>query len=144
MTRRGTRAFTLIEVLVALAIVALGAAAVIQALRSGIDTTAHLRDRLFAQWVAENRLAETRLAAQPVALGSSSAEVEFASQRWRWTQRVSAMPIDGLRRIVIEVRRQTESDSTAALATLEGFQGDALLDRGRSDTKWDTAQRGQP
>lgn len=139
-----SRAFTLIEVLVALAIVALGAAAVTHALRSGIDTTAHLRDRLFAQWVAENRLAETRLSREPVALGRRTGELEFGTQRWRWTQEISATPIEGLRRIAIEVRRQTDPDSASALATLEGFRGDALLDRGRTDASWDSAQRGQP
>ena len=86
MSRARTHGFTLIEVLVALTIVALAAAALTHALRSGIDTTAHLRDRLFAQWVAENRLTETRLAPQLAPLGSTSGEVEFGTQRWRWRQ----------------------------------------------------------
>lgn len=143
MSRLRDYGFTLIEVLVALAIVALGAAALTHALRSGIDTTAHLRDRLFAQWVAENRLAEVRLGGEPLALGRNSGETEFGSQRWRWTQEVSATPFDGVRRITIEVKRSAEPAHAAALVTLEGFQGDDLLDRGRTDNSWDTARRGQ-
>lgn len=143
MSRARTHGFTLIEVLVALTIVALAAAALTHALRSGIDTTAHLRDRLFAQWVAENRLTETRLAPQLAPLGSTSGEVEFGTQRWRWRQQISPTPFEGVRRIAIEVRRGADLESSAALATLEGFQGDALLDRGRTDAAWDAAQRGQ-
>lgn len=143
MSRARTHGFTLIEVLVALTIVALAAAALTHALRSGIDTTAHLRDRLFAQWVAENRLTETRLAPQLAPLGSTSGEAEFGTQRWRWRQQIRPTPFKGVRRIAIEVRRGADLESAAALATLEGFQGDALLDRGRTDAAWDAAQRGQ-
>lgn len=138
MRRRHAFAFTLVEVLVALAIVALGTAAVTSALRSGIDTTSRLRDRLFAQWVAENRLVEVRLADAAPNLGRTSGEIEWAAQRWRWTQTVSTTPIEGLLRIDIDVA-SAAAPSASALASLSGFRGDVFGDRGRSDAVWDVA-----
>ena len=56
-----TRGFTLVEVLVALAIVALGSAAVMTALSTGSQSTSRLRERSYAEWVALNRLTEIRV-----------------------------------------------------------------------------------
>ena len=64
MRRRALCGFTLIEVLVALAIVAIGMAAVLGALNSSADTVSYLRDKTFAQWVALNRIAGLRLSGQ--------------------------------------------------------------------------------
>jgi len=56
--RRGARGFTLIEVLVALAIVTVGMAAVLGTLSSSADTVVYLRDKTFANWVALNQIAQ--------------------------------------------------------------------------------------
>ena len=56
------RGFTLIEVLVALAIVTVGMAALLSALGSSADSATYLRDKTFAEWVALNRIEEVRLA----------------------------------------------------------------------------------
>ena len=64
-----TRGFTLIEVLVALAIVAIGMAAVLGALTSSANTVAYLRDKTFAQWVALNQIATLRLSGQMTPAG---------------------------------------------------------------------------
>ena len=55
--RARARGFTLIEVLVALVIVAIGMAAVLGALSSSANTLSFLRDKTFAQWVALNQIA---------------------------------------------------------------------------------------
>ena len=55
------RGFTLIEVLVALAIVAIGMAAVLGTLTSSANTVVYLRDKTFANWVALNQIAQLRL-----------------------------------------------------------------------------------
>ncbi len=60
--RQSQRGFTLIEVLVALAIVAIGMAALLSALSSSADSASYLRDKTFAEWVALNRIEEVRLA----------------------------------------------------------------------------------
>ena len=98
------RGFTLVEVLVALVIVAAGAAVVLSSLNTAVNSTVYLRDKTFAQWVAENRIAETRLATTPPANGTTEGEVDFAGQRWRWRQKIENAQVPGLRRIDVSVR----------------------------------------
>ena len=130
--------FTLIEVLVALVIVALGMGAVLSSLTSAADTTIRLREKSFANWVGLNQLATTRLKQLFPALGKSEGDVDFANARWHWRQTVEAMQIPGIRRITVEVRyadtnaeggRSTAATRSAGndwLATVTGFRGDAL------------------
>lgn len=139
MTRR-LRAFTLIEVLVALAIVALGAAALTSALRTAADTSFTLRERLFAEWIAENRLTEWRTARTPPTVGASDGELEWGDRRWRWRQEVLATPVEGLLRIDIEVRAASPADAPV-LAVVTGFRGSLAEDRSRGDGSWDSASR---
>ena len=58
--RQGLRGFTLVEVLVALAIVSIALMAALRASGQATNASGELRLRLFAGWVAENRLAEHR------------------------------------------------------------------------------------
>jgi general secretion pathway protein I len=85
--------FTLIEALVALAIVAIAAAGVIGATERHIDTVTGIERRVVARWVAENRLAELSLAGKDRADGSAG-QVEMLGQQWQvaTTSRPSADP----------------------------------------------------
>ena len=60
MSRRGSRGFTLVEVLVALMVVAMGLAALMVAVSGTARTSGYLRDKTLAQWMALNRLSEVR------------------------------------------------------------------------------------
>lgn len=130
-----SRGFTLVEVLVALVIVAFGMGAVLASLSSAADSIIRLREKTFAEWVGFNQLSATRLQAVLPSTGDSNGVVEFASSRWEWQQTVTSMDIPGLRRIVIRVRHAsaTPSGNSAAagdkdsyVATVMGFRGDAL------------------
>ena len=116
------RGFTLIEVLVALVIVAFGMGAVLSALTSSAQSTMRLREKTFAEWVGFNQLALARLALSPPAVGNSDGDVDFANARWHWQQQVENMEIPGLRRITITVRH-LESKDDDWLATVMGFRG---------------------
>ena len=150
--RRRPRGFTLIEVLVALLIVAFGMGAVLTALTSAAENTIRLRDKTFAEWVGFNQLSTARLASLPPAVGrtESAQDVEFAGTRWHWQQTVDAMDIPGLQRITITVRRaEGEGSGQVApggavagdnwLATVVGFRGHAV-NTGEGDLRgWDSA-----
>ena len=59
---RRSNGFTLIEVMVALVIVSLALAGVAASMGQMIDTANTMRDRTFASWIAQNKIAEMRLA----------------------------------------------------------------------------------
>ncbi len=104
-----TRGFTLVEVLVALVIVAAGASAVLSSLNTAATSTAYLRDRTFAEWIANNRIVETRLATSAPQNGKSEGELDYASRRWQWRQQVTEGELPGLRRIDVSVRPAGEA-----------------------------------
>jgi general secretion pathway protein I len=128
------RGFTLIEVLVALAIVTVGMAALLGTLTSTADTTSYLRDKTFANWVALNQIALVRISGQLPAPGKSDGDTDFAGRKWHWHQEVSTTQIPGMVRMDVSVRPTDvgSSDSDRGwYATLSGFSGDAVgLPRG--------------
>jgi general secretion pathway protein I len=128
------RGFTLIEVLVALAIVTVGMAAVLGTLTSSADTVVYLRDKTFANWVALNQIALVRISGQLPAAGKSDGDTDFAGRKWHWHQEVTATQVTGIVRMDVSVRpadaASTDSDR-GWYATVSGIAGDAVgLPRG--------------
>lgn len=126
--RRGARGFTLIEVLVALAIVAIGMAAVMGALTSSANTISYLRDKTFAQWVALNQIANLRLSGQQPPSGNSNGDTDFAGRSWHWRQEVVATQVPGVERIDVSVRPADvkAGDDNGWFSTVSGVWGDAI------------------
>jgi general secretion pathway protein I len=124
--RRG--GFTLIEVLVALAIVAIGMAAVMGALTSSANMISYLRDKTLAQWVALNQIANLRLSGQQPPTGSSTGDTDFAGRSWHWRQEVVATEVPGVERIDISVRPADvkAGDDNGWFTTVSGIWGDAV------------------
>jgi general secretion pathway protein I len=101
---RRASGFTLVEVLVALVIVAVGMSALLAALGAAADNTNYLRDKTFAQWIALNRVAEQRLQGRMPSRGKTSGETEFAGNRWQWEQEVTELDVPGVLRMDVKVR----------------------------------------
>ncbi len=102
--RRSNAGFTLVEVLIALAILAIALAAVMRVVTQAIDTTATLRDRSIAFMVAQDRLAMHRLRRDFPAPTTTSGTRELAGREWHWQEKVSgSSDSDQFRRIDIEV-----------------------------------------
>lgn len=110
--------FTLIEVLVALAILTIALTVVMHSMGQAIDLTANLRDRQVALWVAQNRLTLHQLQHDFPSTDSTEGTVEMGGREWRWREQVAATPEPALRRIEIDVRAGAEP---ALLAHLVGF-----------------------
>ena len=118
---RITRGFTLIEVLVALAVLAIALGALTMAASSAARNFAHLNDRTIAHWAAMNLAAEARLARNWPGLGASSGEVQQAGRAWRWEMRVSTTVDPELRRIDIQVFPDVQGAAPAgSLITFRG------------------------
>jgi general secretion pathway protein I len=132
---RNGRGFTLIEVLVALAIVAIGMLAVFKVLGDTAHNVAYLRDRSFASWIADNRLTEVRLSGEMPSVDEIEGDLEFAGRRWLWVQKVANTQVEGLRRVEISVRREDDAEGSS-LVSLAGFVGAAAMATGPASTPW--------
>ncbi|WP_294058427.1 type II secretion system minor pseudopilin GspI [Sphingomonas sp.] len=71
--------FSLVEAMVALAILAIAAVGLTRTVESHIDSTRGLERRAAAAWVAENRIAELRLGLD----SGAGQQVEMMGQEWR-------------------------------------------------------------
>jgi general secretion pathway protein I len=124
---RGARGFTLLEVLVALAIFALVAASVLTASARSVRTASQLEDKTLAMWVADNRLVELQLADTPPADGRDEGQVEFAGRRWVWQSEIEATSEPAMRRVTLWVAPEQRGASgdlrERAVISLSGFLG---------------------
>ena len=111
--------FTLVEVLVALAIVSIALMAALRAAGQGTSAAGELRLRLFASWVAENRLAEHRARGDWLALGITRGAQSQGGYEYAWREEVIATPNTAFRRIDVFVFAPAEE--SRALARLTGF-----------------------
>jgi general secretion pathway protein I len=141
--RASSRGFTLIEVIVALIIVALGMLGVIQAVGQTASNSGYLRDKTVAHWVAMNRLTEVRLQKSAPAVDKTSDEVEMAGRKWKWTMNVTQTPVETIRRIDISVR-PAEAGENSSLASVTGFFGTAVAPPGSTLIAWQGAGDGGP
>jgi general secretion pathway protein I len=117
---RALRGFTLVEVLIALAVVALALLGLTRTAALEVRDFDALRERTLAGWVAANVLAEARIAGTLPPTGTSDGRVELGGRAWRWTRDVSATPDPDIRRIDVRVFAGEENGSVAMLS---GFAG---------------------
>jgi general secretion pathway protein I len=119
---RRSGGFTLVEVVVALAIVAIGMLAVFKTIGETVNNVSSLRDRTFAAWIADNRITEIRISGEMPSVDETAGEVEYTGRRWHWVTHVSQTQVAGLRRIDVSVRREGDAEDSA-LVKLSGFVG---------------------
>lgn len=118
-----TRGFTLVEVMVALVVVAVALPALLFTLNQQVDGTSYLRERSHAQWVAANRMAEIRLVTArtgAVSTGRVNGESEMAGNTWYWRTLTEESQIPGFYRVDIEVLKSADEEA-ASIATLSAF-----------------------
>ena len=111
--------FTLVEVLVALAIISIALLAALRVAGGGTNSVGELRARLLAGWVAENLLAEQRARGEWPSLGIQRGTQRQGGIEFAWREEVIATPNVTFRRVDIRVLAAPEE--AHALAHLTGF-----------------------
>jgi general secretion pathway protein I len=127
--RPRSRGFTLLEVLVALAIFAIVAAVVLTAAGRSVNNAGRLEALTLAGWIADNRLTELQLQQPAPSIGREDLKLEFGGRQWQTLSEVETSGTPGLLRIQVWVaaadsRRDNDgSIEERAVTSLTGFVG---------------------
>lgn len=115
---RPARGFTLLEVLVALAVVAIALGALARAASQAIDTQQALEERSLALWVADKVLAEMQLETA-LAPGRRQGQESMGNRDWHWDALIQPAPGAELMRIDVAV--YAERSRSSPVLTHSGF-----------------------
>lgn len=129
--------FTLVEVMVALSIVALSLLAIAASMNQMIDAANTMRERTYASWIAQNKIAELRLANERVEVSSTNGELDYGNATWAWSADISETGIEGFFRVDVSV---TLAGSEYVVRTVTGFIGEPVP-VGIANQLWNTASR---
>jgi len=113
-----TSGFTLIEVLVALAILAIALAAAARATSVATLGAEETRLRALATWVAQNRIAELQAINAFPSVGSASGLSSMGGAEFEWRQLTSETPNTAFRKITVTVTRPGVAQT---LVTINAF-----------------------
>jgi general secretion pathway protein I len=133
---RTARGFTLVEVLVALVVVALGLTALMVAVNGTARTSGMLRDKSLAQWMALNRLSEVRLNVTKFGQNTDTGELEFGGRKWHYDTRYFDTSIASMKRVVVRVYQGDAKAKGNHIAQAVGFLGASLAVPGSTVADW--------
>ena len=111
--------FTLVEILVALTIVAIAMGAYLHQFGIQAEQTLSLQARTLGHWAAQNHLAEMQLANQWPDPGKQQIQVQQGGQAWLITQRTDTTSNPNIRRVELQLR----TDAGQPVGVLVGYVG---------------------
>jgi general secretion pathway protein I len=117
------RGFTLLEVLIALAVVALALTALVRVAGQQADALGRERDLTLATWLATDVVTEAKLREAFPATGRRTGRGEQGGQPWRWELVVSGTDQPGVRRLEVKVFPEPSAPDAPSVVTLTGFAG---------------------
>ena len=120
---RSQSGFTLVEVMVALAIVALALAGAAISMSQMATNASSLRDRTYASWIAQNKITEMRLSGESPEVDITSGELDYAGSTWAWEADVSETGVENLYRVDVSVGYAEQDDF---VRTVTGFIGEPV------------------
>ncbi len=111
--------FTLIEVLVALAIFAIAGIALLNAQNQNIRTADYLEEKAFAEIIADNLMVEAVTDPSALDPGFTTGETEMAARAYRWRRQVIETNSNGIHRVQVTIFTK---DGEQALTTLTALR----------------------
>lgn len=121
--RKKQQGFTLIEVIVALVIIAFALPALMSSITNELGNLSHVKEKSIAQWVASNKLVELQLLNRlegGVPKGKGSGQVEMAGFNWEWRSDVKEFEQEMLKGIfAVEIKVYAEG-ATADDSIIDG------------------------
>lgn len=115
------KGFTLIEVLIALSIIAIAMTAVIKASSQNIRATHYLQNKTTAMWVAEQIINEARVGIFTFSDAEVKQTTEFLGQEWCVIARKEETGNKRIEKVKVSVYEQEETENTTPLITLESY-----------------------
>ena len=125
------RGFTLVEVMVALAVVAIALPALLVTLNQHVDATGYLRDKSMAQMVAANKFEELRIlsrAGQSLLQGKESGVSSMAGREWYWWLESQPTEANNFYRVAIDVATDEEQGATPLFTLVAFLSADLRVD----------------
>jgi len=117
----GQKAFTLIEIMVALAIIALTMGAIIENTTASTRNALYLQEKTIASWIAMNQVSLVRARREWTSVSSKKGEVEMANREWIWKMEILKTEDPDMRRLNVDV--YLADNDKQALASISGFMG---------------------
>jgi general secretion pathway protein I len=127
--------FTLLEVMVALIVVAVSLAAIASQMIQMIDAATTMQNRTYASWIAHNKIAEMRLANVVPDVSASSGEIDYAGREWAWRAVVAETGVTNLYRVDVTISFPGEDP---LMRPVTGFIGEPVPP-GQSNRAWNRA-----
>lgn len=102
--------FTLIEVMIALSVVAIGLMATLKAINEEINSAMITRNKMMALWVLENKISEIRINPLPPEISVNQGKEILMNQTWYWQTNTAATANIKIRKIDISISLSTIKD----------------------------------
>jgi len=117
-TKKRTSGFTLIEVMVALTIIAISLGALLNTSGTQANSATYLKQKTLAHWVALNELSQIRLSGEFPDIGDKKDSTTMANHEWHWIRTTKKTADENTRELTYKV--YADEDYKQSLTTLRG------------------------
>jgi general secretion pathway protein I len=116
LQKKCIKGFTLIEVMLAMAIFSIAGIALLSAADNNFKNLSYLENKVIANWIASNQLVEATLDQTWPPKNNKKGSIKMAEREWFWWQKVIKTTDKNMRAIVIEIR--SKEDAKLALTSV--------------------------